>query len=69
MFPNDLILADADGAVVIPAAFVDEIAAGGAEQERLEAWIMDEVGKGLPLPGLYPPNAEHKARYEASKKR
>jgi len=69
VFPNDLILADADGAVVIPAAFVDEIAAGGAEQERLEAWIMEEVGKGLPLPGLYPPNAEHKARYEASKKR
>ncbi|MBW4091842.1 MAG: ribonuclease activity regulator RraA [Proteobacteria bacterium] len=69
VFPNDLILADADGAVVIPAAFVDEIAAGGAEQERLEAWIMEEVGKGLPLPGLYPPNAEHKARYEASKNR
>lgn len=69
VFPNDLILADADGAVVIPAAFVDEIAGGGAEQERLEAWIMEEVGKGLPLPGLYPPNAEHKARYEASKKR
>ncbi len=69
VFPNDLILADADGAVVVPAAFVDEIAAGGAEQERLEAWIMEEVGKGLPLPGLYPPNAEHKARYEASKKR
>ena len=69
VFPNDLILADADGAVVIPAAFVDEIAAGGAEQERLEAWIMEEVGKGLPLPGLYPPNAEHKARYEASKQR
>jgi regulator of RNase E activity RraA len=69
VFPNDLILADADGAVVIPAAFVDEIAAGGAEQERLEAWIMEEVGKGLSLPGLYPPNAEHKARYEASKQR
>ncbi len=67
VFPNDLILADADGAVVIPAAFVDEVAAGGAEQERLEAWIMSEVDKGLPLPGLYPPNAAHKARYEASK--
>jgi len=68
VFPNDLILADADGAVVIPAAFVDEIVAGGAEQERLEAWIMTEVDKGAPLPGLYPPNAEHKARYEASRK-
>lgn len=68
VFPNDLILADADGAVVIPAAFVEEIVAGGTEQERLEAWIMGEVERGLPLPGLYPPNAEHKARYEASKR-
>ncbi|MGC8476922.1 MAG: ribonuclease activity regulator RraA [Acetobacteraceae bacterium] len=68
VFPNDLILADADGAVVIPAAFVEEVVAGGTEQERLEAWIMGEVERGLPLPGLYPPNAEHKARYEASKR-
>ncbi len=67
VFPNDMILADADGAVVIPAAFVEEIAAGGAEQERLEAWIMGEVDKGASLPGLYPPNAANKARYEASK--
>ena len=37
------------------------------EQERLEGWIMKEVGKGLALPGLYPANAETKARYEADK--
>ena len=67
VFPNDLILADADGAVVIPAALVEEVAAGGAEQERLEAWIMTEVDKGTPLPGLYPPNAEAKAHYEATR--
>jgi len=28
---------------------------------------MSEVDKGTPLPGLYPPNAENKASYEASK--
>jgi hypothetical protein len=39
----------------------------GPEQERLEAWIMTEVARGVPLPGLYPPNAETKARYEAAK--
>jgi hypothetical protein len=37
------------------------------EQERLEGWIMSEVEKGASLPGLYPPNAENKARYEKSK--
>ncbi len=68
VFPDDLILADADGAVVIPAALAEEVATAGPEQERLEAWIMAEVEKGAKLPGLYPPNVENKARYEASKR-
>ncbi|MHB2168096.1 ribonuclease activity regulator RraA [Alsobacter sp. R-9] len=67
VFPDDVIVADADGAVCIPAAFLDTVLEQGPEQERLEAWIMGEVDKGLPLPGLYPPNAETKARYEADK--
>jgi len=68
VFPNDIIVADGDGAVVIPAAFVEEVAKAGPEQERLEAWIMKEVERGVPLPGLYPPNADTKARYEAESK-
>ena len=68
VFPDDVIVADGDGAVVIPAAFLDAVVTEGPEQERLESWIMDEVAKDLPLPGLYPPNAETKARYEASKR-
>jgi regulator of RNase E activity RraA len=65
VFPNDIVVADGDGAVVIPKALVEEVAKAGPEQERLEAWIMRQVEKGVPLPGLYPPNAETKARYEA----
>ena len=34
------------------------------EQERLEAWIMQEVQAGAELPGLYPPNENNRARYE-----
>jgi regulator of RNase E activity RraA len=68
VFPNDVVVADGDGAVVIPAALLDEVAVAAVEQERLEAWIMKEVEKGVPLPGLYPPNAETKARYEAETK-
>ena len=65
VFPDDIIVADDDGAVVIPAALLDEVVADSVEQEKLEAWIIDEVRSGLPLPGLYPPNAETKARYAA----
>jgi regulator of RNase E activity RraA len=67
VFPDDVVVVDDDGAVLIPQAFVDEIVAAAPEQERLESWIMGEVEKGASLPGLYPPNAENKARFEASK--
>lgn len=69
VFPDDVIVLDGDGAVVIPAAYVEEVAKAGPDQELLELWIMREVEKGTPLPGLYPPNAETKARFEAETKR
>lgn len=65
VFPNDVVVADADGAVVIPAALLDHVLATAPEQERMEGWIMEEVNRGEKLPGLYPMNAETKARYEA----
>jgi len=67
VFPDDIIVVDQDGAVVIPAAYLDIILAEAPEQERMEAWIMTEVDRGVPLPGLYPMNADTKARYEAFK--
>lgn len=67
VFPDDLIVVDADGAVLIPAALVETVLDLAPEQERFEGWIMDEVNAGAALPGLYPPNAENKARYEAGK--
>jgi regulator of RNase E activity RraA len=69
VFPDDVVVVDDDGAVLIPAGYVDEMVATAPEQERMEGWIMEEVGKGVPLPGLYPMNADTKARYEASKKK
>ena len=65
VFPDDVVVADADGAVVIPSALLDHVVATAPEQERMEGWIMDEVMGGAKLPGLYPMNAETKARYEA----
>ena len=68
VFPDDVVVVDDDGAVLIPAAFVDQVVADALEQERLEDWIMGEVARGASLPGLYPPNAENLARYEKTKK-
>jgi regulator of RNase E activity RraA len=69
VFPNDVIVIDDDGAVLIPADLVDEMVATAPEQENLESWIMEQVKRGAALPGLYPPNEENKARYEQSKKK
>jgi regulator of RNase E activity RraA len=69
VFPGDIVVADDDGAVLIPQALLDHVLFEAPEQERLEGWIMEQVMEhDAALPGLYPPNAENKAKYEASKK-
>lgn len=68
VFPDDVVVLDDDGAVLIPAALVEEVAKMATDQELLETWIMGEVKTGASLPGLYPPNAEQKLRFEAWKK-
>lgn len=65
VLPNDVIVADGDGAVVIPQDLLDEVLEQAVEQERLEGWIMREVEAGVALPGLYPSDAATRARYEA----
>jgi regulator of RNase E activity RraA len=67
VFPNDVVVVDDDGAVLIPQMLLGAVVEAAAEQEALEGWIMGEVEKGASLPGLYPPDAENKARYEASR--
>lgn len=65
VFPNDIVVADADGAVLIPAALLDAVIPEAVEQERFEGWIMTEVARGVPLPGLYPPDEAARERYAA----
>jgi regulator of RNase E activity RraA len=69
VFPNDIVVVDDDGAVLIPQKLLPDVLAAAPEQERMEAWIMDEVNKGAALPGLYPMNEATKARYESSKRK
>lgn len=63
IFPGDVIVADRDGAVVIPQALVDDVAAEAAEVERFDAWVVNQVAEGRVLIGLYPPDPETLARY------
>ena len=67
VFPDDVVVADRDGAVLVPQGLLGAVLAEAVEQERMEAWIMGEVARGAALPGLYPMNAETRARYEATR--
>jgi regulator of RNase E activity RraA len=69
VFPDDIVVADQDGAVLIPKAMLETVLTEGPAQEAEEAWIVDEVNRGATLPGLYPMNAETRARYDAVKKK
>jgi regulator of RNase E activity RraA len=62
-------VADDDGVVLIPKDLLGFVVDEGEEHERYETWVVSEVERGVPLPGLYPPNDEAKARYEAWKRK
>ncbi|TKV29143.1 fumarylacetoacetate hydrolase family protein [Arthrobacter sp. NamB2] len=62
--PGDIIVADADGILVIPPALAEELAEDAVTQENEEAFIADMVREGHGVDGLYPMNAEWRARYQ-----
>ena len=68
IFPSDIIVADEDGAVVIPAALLDDVLDVALVQEQNETWILRQVKSGASLNGLYPMSVENQARYDADVK-
>ena len=64
VFPGDVIVGDSDGVIVIPPALAEEVADATLAQEAEDSWIADQVAAGHPLDGLFPMNAEWKARYQ-----
>ncbi|MDR4533089.1 fumarylacetoacetate hydrolase family protein [Glutamicibacter sp. PS] len=65
--PGDVIVADSDGIVVIPPALVAEVAAEAAVTESNDEFIFAMVKRGHGIEGLFPMNAEWKAKYQAWK--
>ena len=55
VFPNDMIVADADGVVVVPAAMAQEIAQLGAELEVHDEALLARVKGGETMDQLYRP--------------
>ena len=58
VFPGDIIVGDREGVVVIPAHMVEEITAEAVEMTAFEDFVTEEVLKGRPTVGLYPPTQQ-----------
>lgn len=63
VYPGDVIVGDGEGVIVIPRHLAREVAIDTAEQERVERFVIEEVRKGAPVIGTYPPNEAARARY------
>jgi 2-keto-4-pentenoate hydratase/2-oxohepta-3-ene-1,7-dioic acid hydratase in catechol pathway/regulator of RNase E activity RraA len=62
--PGDIIVADADGILVIPPAMAGELADDAIRQEHEEGFIAAMVAQGHSVDGLYPMNAHWRAKYQ-----
>jgi regulator of RNase E activity RraA len=67
VYPGDVMVADEEGVVCIPAHLADEIAEPAAQQEDLERFILQEIQSGKPLRNTYPPDPTTLARYHESR--
>ena len=65
--PGDIIYGDRDGVIVIPPFLLEEVAREAAAQELEDAWVAEQVANGAAVDGLFPMNAEWRARYDAAR--
>jgi 2-keto-4-pentenoate hydratase/2-oxohepta-3-ene-1,7-dioic acid hydratase in catechol pathway/regulator of RNase E activity RraA len=63
--PGDIIVGDADGAVVLPPGIAAEVLADAREQERQERFIAARVAAGESIDGLFPLSEARRPDYQA----
>jgi 5-oxopent-3-ene-1,2,5-tricarboxylate decarboxylase/2-hydroxyhepta-2,4-diene-1,7-dioate isomerase len=64
VMPGDVIVGDAEGAVVLPAALAEEVARDAVEQEEREEFALERVDAGESIRGVFPLSDERRAEFE-----
>ena len=54
--PNDILVGDSNGVVVIPRQITDKVAELAEKKERMERFLLKKLQEGAPLDGTYPPD-------------
>lgn len=62
--PGDIIVADTDGAIVIPPEHVADVVEAAMTKEAEDGWVAERVAEGERLEGLFPMNQDWRFRYE-----
>ncbi|WP_028032544.1 ribonuclease activity regulator RraA [Chelativorans sp. J32] len=58
VWPGDVIVGDQEGVIVIPHEIAGEIADEAVEMTAFEDFVIEQVGNGASVIGLYPPTRE-----------
>jgi regulator of RNase E activity RraA len=70
VFPDDVVVGDDEGVVVIPADIAEEISAEATEMTEFEDFVLERVQAGESIIGLYPPtNPQTKEAFKAWRER
>src|SRR5699024_3191109 len=64
VLPGDVIVADDDGAIVIPRDLAEEVVDTALATEPEAGGVAEQVAAGHPIEGLFPPKGEWKAKFE-----
>jgi 2-keto-4-pentenoate hydratase/2-oxohepta-3-ene-1,7-dioic acid hydratase in catechol pathway/regulator of RNase E activity RraA len=64
VMPGDVIVGDAEGVLVIPAAMAEEVALDSLAQERREEWALERVQAGESIRGVYPLSDARRPEFE-----
>ncbi len=62
---GDIVVGDAEGAVVIPHALAEEVARDAVAQEDVESFAIERVRAGESVIGLFPLADERRPEYES----
>ncbi|MEM9566364.1 MAG: hypothetical protein AAGA93_27335 [Actinomycetota bacterium] len=64
VLPGDVIVGDAEGAIVIPALLAEEVAAAAYDQEIEEEWAIERVAAGESSIGTFPIADDRRGEFE-----
>ncbi len=65
VLPGDVVVGDAEGVVVIPAALAEEVARDAVEQELEEEFALGRVRAGESIRDLYPLSESRRSEFDA----